>query len=75
MQHGFTGFAQWSDLLAYVASNAPLFYHAPLDYAPTRIRPFKVYKNGKVRIDPLSAGADCFTADPGHLGRFRRPLP
>ena len=32
----------------------------------------KVYKNDKIRIDPLSNQADKFTADAGHLSRFRR---
>jgi hypothetical protein len=31
-----------------------------------------VFENGKIRIDPMSASADNFTADCGHLPRFRR---
>jgi len=31
----------------------------------------KVFKNGTIRIDPLSNQADKFTANSGHLDRFR----
>lgn len=64
-------FSSWSDVVAAARLGAPLWYHAPLDIAPRRIAVVRVFKNGKIRIDPMSAVADKFTADAGHLDRFR----
>lgn len=78
MSH-FTGFSTWSDVLAYARTGAPLYYHAPMDAFPVRIFHFKV-RARTIRIwPPGSQGrgrmrtADPFTADKGHLNRFRRP--
>lgn len=61
-------FGCWSGLLAAIHDGAILYYHAPLDFSPRRVLIAKVFKNGKVRV---LAGSLLFTADPGHLDRFR----
>lgn len=70
---GFVGFTTWLAVLQYAQSGRPLYYHAPLDPQPRRIHVSALYKNGKLRIAKPSADADGFTADAGHLERFRKP--
>jgi hypothetical protein len=65
-------FSTWSDVLEAARRGDRLWYHAPLDARPQSILVVKVYKNDKIRIDPLSNQADPFTADAKHLSRFRR---
>jgi len=65
-------FAAWKDLLVFIAAGGELYYQAPLDVRAHRVRVVCVFKNGKVRLDPDSSGADPFTADAGHLDRMRR---
>lgn len=79
MNKHFVGFESWSALLSYLASGETaamqprwIWYQAPLDTNARLVRVVRVYKNGKVRLDPCSAFADQFTADPDHLDRFRR---
>jgi len=67
----YVGFSSWDEVLAFAKRGGWLFYHAPLDLRPCSVHVVKVYKNGKIRIDP-GAGADPFTADSGHLSRFKR---
>ena len=69
---GFHGFSSWSDVLSAARRGDRLWYGAPLDRHPISIMVKKVYKNGKIRIDPMSNQADDFTADAGHLNRFFR---
>jgi hypothetical protein len=71
-------FNSWAEVLAYAAKGGPLFYHAPLDTKPVPIR--YEARARTIRIfPPGSSGrgrmrtADPFTADSGHLDRFRRP--
>ncbi len=65
----FQTFGSWFGVLQAIANgDARIFYHAPLDTAPRPVLIRRVYKNGKVRVD---AGEVTFTADPGHLDRFR----
>jgi hypothetical protein len=59
-------------VLAAARRGERLWYHAPMDLRPQSIAVDRVFKNGKIRIDPLSNQADKFTADAGHLNRFRR---
>lgn len=73
-------FSSWQALLTYLAGPSPdlakrwVWYHAPLDTRPCLVRVVKVFKNGKLRIDPcLSGRGEAFTADEGHLSRFRAP--
>ena len=67
-----TTFATWSEVLKFIENGGWLWYHAPLDMRPTSVRVVKVYKNGKIKIDPMTSGADPFIADSGHLSRMRR---
>lgn len=70
----FEEFGTWADVLAYASAGGHLAYRSPLDASPHYVRVVKVFKNGKVRIDPLSLRADNFTADSGHLYRCFRPV-
>ena len=75
------GFATWADVLAFCrgltegTAYRSLWYHAPLDHKPRAVRVVRVFKNGKVRIDPMSSDADSFTMDAGHLNRCRKLAP
>ena len=73
--HTLVPFKTWADLISAARAGTPLYYGAPLDIAASypyrRVAVLKVYKNGKIRIDPMTSGADHFTADSGHLLRFR----
>lgn len=68
----FEKFSRWADVLDAARRGDTLWYQAPLDYRPVSIRVVRVFKNGKIRIDPMSRDADSFTADAHHLDRFRR---
>ncbi len=63
-------FKTWADVLTAARDGAWLWYHAPMDLHAQSVCVVRVYKNGKLRIDP-GCGADPFTADAGHLSRFR----
>ena len=67
----YRGFQTWADLLAYIRAGYKVFYHAPMDYRPAVVQT-AIRKDGKVRVTPVYGAADPFTADKGHLGRFRR---
>ena len=68
----FTSFASWSDVLAAAKAGEQLWYHAPLDLSPYSVMILRVFKNGKIRLSSWSRGASSFTADAGHLSRFRK---
>jgi len=70
----FETFGTWADVLAAARRGEMLWYQAPLDHRPRYIGVDKVFKNDKIRIDPLSSDADKFNADAGHLSRFRRKV-
>jgi len=71
-------FESWSAFLTYLAGPSAdmavrhVWYKAPLEMSPHLVRVVKIFKNGKVRIDPGHKFADPFTADVGHLDRFGR---
>lgn len=67
----FTRFSSWSDVLRAARNNEQLYYQAALDIRPRSVLVKKVFKNGKIRIDPMTNQVGDFTADPGHLDRFR----
>lgn len=69
---GFAPFQHWADVVEAAGRGERLWYKAPLDHQPRLVRIVRVFKNGKIRIDPMSRDADDFTADAGHLDRFRR---
>lgn len=61
-------FQTWAAVVAAATRGDRLWYHAPLDLRPRMITVIKIFKNGKLRIN----GGECtFTADAGHLDRFR----
>lgn len=67
-------FASWDKLLAHLEITECVAYHAPLDISPRHVRA-KAFKNGKVRVwidGGKRLGISPFTADSGHLSRFRR---
>lgn len=69
-------FGDWAELLLAARNGVQLYYRAPMDeaqaYPAKSVQVVRVYKNGKLRIRPLTNQADAFTADKGHLNRFRR---
>ena len=68
------GYRSWDHFLSTVHAGDLVYYHAPLDASAHLVRIDLIFKNGKVRIDPLSNQADKFTADVGHLPRFFRKV-
>lgn len=69
----FSSYTSWIDVLEDAKKGGGyLFYQAPLDRSPRAVHVVKVFKNGGIRLDPMSRDADKFTADAGHLSRFRR---
>ena len=73
-ENRFETFDTWADVIDAARRGEMLWYQAPLNHRPSYIRVVKVFKNGKIRIDPLSSDADNFSADAGHLARFRKKV-
>lgn len=69
---GFATFPTWDDVLAHVASGADVHYHAPLNHRPVLIK--AAVKGKGVRVTPYASDCDPFTADAGHLERFKRRI-
>lgn len=67
-------FETWEAVLAHVAAGLPVWYHAPLDYRPSRLFFLRVMRGAKIRIAPSGKWHShfSFTADAGHLDRFRK---
>ena len=72
-------FATWAEVLAHVGARQPIWYQAPLDYRPVRVRAVTLRRQRwtrlqptEVRVYPSSMDCDPFWADAGHLDRFRR---
>lgn len=67
---GYSTFETWTEVIAHVTDGCTTYYQAPLDY-----RPVKVYAKASLNViritPPAGSGADPFTADENHLGRFR----
>lgn len=70
----YTTYTTWDEVLDAARRGDQLWYQAPLDRTPHYILVDKIYKNGKLRINPLSNQVDKFNADAGHLGRFRKKV-
>lgn len=61
-------FTDWAAVREEVACGRVVYYHAPLDYSAVLVA-CRLFKNGKIRV----TARDCsFTADEGHLDRFRK---
>lgn len=69
----YTPFLTWEALVEFCRANdtynVPLFYKAPLDTHETKVAITRIYKNGKLRVEPTST-APSFKADSDHLARF-----
>lgn len=61
-------FQTWEAVLAHAREGKPLWYHAPMDLRPRLVVVRQVFKNGKIRLMTPDLH---FTADEGHLSRFR----
>ena len=66
------GFDSWSDVIAAAQRGDHLWCTAALDVYATQVVVSRVFKNGKLRIVPVSNQGYPFTADSSHLHRFRR---
>jgi hypothetical protein len=86
--NGFTTYRTWHEVMEDARAGRDLYYHAPMDYQPTRLRAL-VPPNGPrapftyvvmprgIRIYPggsvgRNKTADPFTASSDHVDRFRR---
>lgn len=67
-------FDNWNEVLRaarkVLEGGGGLYYKAPFGTRPHHVRVKRVYKNGKVRLDPEMADTDPFTADRGRFDRF-----
>jgi hypothetical protein len=66
-----TTFTSWPQLTDHVRAGYRLFYQAPMDYRPVMVTAV-IRKDGNLRVSVPYGDADSFTADIGHLDRFRR---
>ncbi len=74
-----TTFATWAELLNFIGNGRAhlfagqrLLYQAPMSVRPCTVRIVRIFKNGKLRLDPGYVNGDKFTADSTHLDRFRK---
>lgn len=67
----FATFETWAEVLAHVSADRPIWYQAPLDWRPVRVECHLLRGGQRVRVVPPSADVDPFTADAGHLQRFK----
>lgn len=70
----FQPFESWQAVLDSVKIGEKLWYHAPLDITPRSVR-CESRRGNKVRVFPWTKQTDPFTADSGHLDRFRKLVP
>jgi hypothetical protein len=68
----FTTFATWTELTDHVRAGYRLYYHPPMDFRPSLLVSATIRRDGTIRCTPVYVDADPFTADIGHLDRFRR---
>lgn len=73
-----TEFVVWAHVLAHVREGKPVSYQGPLDARPHRVEASCKPRGRTVRVKPFGTWRrgespfDAFTADAGHLDRFRR---
>lgn len=72
MDRRFETFPSWKDVLEHVRAGKPVYYHAPFDIRPVLVSATAEPQGRTVRITPPTRDADPFTADAGHLERFKR---
>lgn len=68
-------FATWAAVLEHVGAGKATWYQAPLDTRAVRVRVGLRRRGTRVRVTPPGGDCDPFTADAGHLDRFRREDP
>lgn len=72
MNDGIEGFRQlttWVEVIAWVELEGCIYYKAPLDLMPRRIRAERM--GNEIRVSPLfGKDFDSFMADEDHLSRF-----
>lgn len=64
-------FRDWAQLIAHIRAEYALWYQAPMDIRPALVTAI-IRKDGKLRVTSWHPDFVNFTADPGHLSRFRR---
>ena len=64
-------FDTWQDLIAHVTAGRRVLYYAPCILPIERINVRAVAGKHVLRIVPIDRDYDPFTADEGHLDRFR----
>ena len=81
----YLSFATWRDVLVHVQASKPIFYQAPLDFRPVRVRVL-LHRHARrgtqgivlsatvLRVYPPTNDADPFFADARHLDRFRQQV-
>jgi hypothetical protein len=66
---GFRTLGTWTEVIAWVELEGILYYKAPLDLMPRRVRTTR--RGNEIRVCPLAGNDfDPFLADEGHLSRF-----
>jgi hypothetical protein len=75
MPEGFRRFDSWSELIAWLELEGAVYYHAPLDYMPRRVRVDLKRETRedapRVRVRPIAGrDFDAFIAGEEHLSRF-----
>lgn len=70
----YVGFRNWDEVLAAAARGTSLFYQAPMDPRPVRVKVRRVGR-ASLRVDPSNPDVDPFVADRDHCDRFRQVLP
>ena len=63
-------FASWSEVRHYCQTHAWIYYQAPLDLHPVVAAVWRIFKNGKGRLD---YHGNRFTIDAAHLSRCSHP--
>lgn len=71
MEH--VAFKDWWELLEHVDAGGVVFYRAPFDRNPVRVRATRIKLTARLAIVP-PIGADPFIADIAHADRFFRAV-
>jgi hypothetical protein len=72
MPEGFDSFPTWTFLIAWVELEGTIYYQAPMDPMPRRVRA-SLSGRYTIRVTPMHGdGFDPFIADETHQSRFFR---
>jgi hypothetical protein len=72
---GFTTYSGWQEVLAEAHATGVLYYWGAMMLRPQRVRVVRLFKNGSIRVDPMSTSmgvprayqADPFTLRESHF--------